>query len=300
MVDYDNLPSDRFSEAQRLFGIPDWFGDFTIKEDWINFEDTTAIDNTPPFTQQVRIIVRYAHEGGKCYRIREFCVQEWKVTTRRGTLVLRLCVDVGKVLIAIRNAKLLLMRQTANALGDYADPSMQTAGGLIDLGIAFKGLPLPQIFGGLGQAISLGQLFDNISEIVDRLEPILRELQRLVDADGSIIARYENVVWRRKWELVKTASLIEDIVEVECADWILAVPEGQTIRVPEHDEDFVAPPPLDEDLERELREIRELDKTVELRGTARSIVRNIADRYHAPQPDEPRPPEPCDDRPRGK
>ena len=75
--------------------------------------------------------------------------------------------------------------------------------------------------------------------------------------DGSKLAEYPNVTNRYKWERVKSFSSVE-IVEVECADWILEIPEGEVIRIPGHDEHVYPPLPLSDDLDRSFGNLREL------------------------------------------
>lgn len=274
-MDYYGIPNP-WPIAKDKFGIPDWFVDLTITDHWIDFHDEITID---PEMTQILIEKSYSHEDGKCYEIQEYVIYDYEVTTRYGTLQNILHVDLEELHQARKSAILFLTKQLQGSLASYADPSLSTAGGLIDVGIAFAGLPIAQIFGDIGQGISLGQLLDEASELVDKIEPILKAIERLIAADGKVVAEYADVVWSYNWKQIKTYSSVQDIIEVECARWIQEIPEGEVKRVPMWDE-WVYPPLVpDDSLEQEINKIKEESRNVKsmATGTIDQMIKEITE-----------------------
>jgi len=241
MTNYFDIPS-QYDVARTTLSIPDWFTAFRVVEEWGPYDVSEYLN-----TEHTEVIVekRYGHRGGRCFRIDEYCVYDWKVTVWIGTVTYRLRIDQASLRRSIRDAELLLLRISRQAIADYADPTSGTAGGLIDIGLSFTNLPIPQIFGDLAGLVDLTQLLSNIQEIADKTEQVLRELERLRRLDGRIVARFDNVRLEKEWNKIKTFSSVE-IVEVECARWILELQEGETVRVPGHDERLFPVPPLEE------------------------------------------------------
>ncbi len=246
MVAYFDLPAQGPIARQR-FSMPDWFDWFTIVEERGPGTETTRLDNAQ---SDVVVEKRYTHKGGRCYRIDEYCVYGWRITTWTGRIVYRLRVDQGRIRTAIREAQLLALRCANHALADYVDPTSGAAGGAVDLAVQFAHLPLPAIFGDLAGVVDLSQLLSALAAIQARAEAVIRELERLLALDGSIVSSHDAVVWERQWDRVKTFSSVT-IVEVECAPWILEVPDGETLRVPGHDE-WLAPTAAGDGLDRAL------------------------------------------------
>jgi len=252
MPDYNDLPNS-LPLAKAKFQIPDWFVSYTIIDRWSNYTETTRID---PEKTEIVLEKRYSHQDRNCYMIITYCVYDWHITTRTGTLQKILQIDMQAVMEVLAEITRFMSKKTLGAMGDYADPSYQTAGGLIDLALVFKGLPFAQLFGTLGQFYSINELMDSLEEIAEKVMAANAAIQRLIRADGSVVATYENVVWEHKWERKLTYSSVEEIVEVECQDWILKLEEGQVIHVPEHDKWLYPNIPEEGSVESELDKIR--------------------------------------------
>lgn len=231
MVNYFDIPS-QVPVARTRFSIPDWVDFISVYDEWGPYDISTYID---PEYQKIIIEMRYAHRGGRCYRIEDYCVYDWRVTVWIGTVTYRLRVDQARLRRKMRDAELLLYRITRDALVDYIDPTSGAEGGAIDIGIAFANLPIPQIFGDLAGVVDLTQLLAKVSEIAENTERVMRELERIRRLDGQIVARFDNIRCEKEGQQIKTFSSIE-IKEVQCAQWILDIPEGETIRVPGHDQ----------------------------------------------------------------
>ncbi|MCW9712036.1 hypothetical protein LQ318_03880 [Aliifodinibius salicampi] len=190
--------------------------------------------------------MRYTHKHGQCYQIQEYIVWDYEVTIRTGTLCYYLNVNTEALLRSRQFAMRFLWDRTLNALASYYDPTTGVAGGLADIGVIVSGASLPPIFSDIAQGISMGQLLDNIQDITDRVETRLNEIDRLLALDGTELFCFEDVKWRRRYQTVKTYSSVE-IVEVECTDWILEIPEGETLHIPEQTERIYPLPELDQE-----------------------------------------------------
>jgi hypothetical protein len=150
--------------------------------------------------------------------------------------------------------------------------------GLVDLGVMAAGSALPPILSDLASGLDMSQLFDNVQTIVDQVEPRLRAIARLRALDGTKIATYTNVVFVWGRERTKTFSSV-DVVEVQCADWILKIPEGEAVAMPAHNELIYPLPPLDAELENELRNLREFAAPSGLAPAGgRERIRRLVDR----------------------
>ncbi|MCU7830282.1 MAG: hypothetical protein KZQ85_14555 [Candidatus Thiodiazotropha sp. (ex Myrtea sp. 'scaly one' KF741663)] len=256
-MDYLEIVFDHYNEnrqqARDQFNLPAWLTRFWIDSKWKNADEHTEID---PNLSSVVIEMRYAHEGGRCYQIREYCVYDQKITIRTGTLCLFLRVDVNGLRQAEQFAIRFLYDATLNALANYHNPTSGVVAGLVDIGLmAAESVILP-VLGDIFSAADMAELLGSIQEITDKVEARLREIRRLIGLDGSKLAEYPNVRHPYRWESVKSFSSVE-IVEVECADWILEIPEGEVIRIPEHDERLYPTIPLSDDLDRSFRSLRE-------------------------------------------
>ena len=252
---FDGSEANR-RQARDQFNLPPWLTRFWIEDKWKNADEHTEID---PSLSSVVIEIRYAHRAGRCYQIREYCVYDQRVWIRTGTLCLFLRVDVNALHEAEQFAIRFLLDATLSALANYHDPTTGTAAGLADIGLMVAGSAIPPVFGDLFSAIDMGQLLDSISEIAAKVEERLREIRRLLALDHAKIAEYHNVTYRNNWKSVKSFSSTE-IVEVECADWILEAPEGEVIRIPDHDERLYPPLPLSPDVDRMFRSLRESEE----------------------------------------
>lgn len=256
-MDYLELVFDRYNEnraqARDQFQLPPWSPRFWIDARWIGADEASAID---PTLSRVVIEMRYAHKGGRCYQIREYCVYDQRVTVRTGTVELILRIDKPAIVEARIFALRFLADATLQALANYHNPTGGTVAGFVDIGLMAAGSAVPPVFGDLLSGISMGQLLDEINDITDKVDARLRELDRIESLDGSVLATYRDVAWRRRSVTVRTCAP-DEIVEVECADWILQKPEGEVFVVPEHNEQVYPPLPLEDEVERELRDIRE-------------------------------------------
>jgi hypothetical protein len=233
--------------------IPDWFNGFRYEVRWEDIENFEYVDTS---NTSIVIEISYGREGDICYQIREYCVYDWYKVGQTGTAVLILWINKAELLEAEIFAARFFLKATAQAIGDYHDPTGSVAGGLVDIGVTVTGSALPPIFSDIAQGISMGQILDDMKAISDELKRRRADISRLRDLDGTEIARYENLtIWYHSTQQ-KTFSSIE-IVEVDCEDWIQEIPDGETVRVPSHDEVIYPLPPLNEELERELEELRE-------------------------------------------
>ncbi|MCU7845121.1 MAG: hypothetical protein KZQ93_14925 [Candidatus Thiodiazotropha sp. (ex Monitilora ramsayi)] len=249
---FDNHNENR-QQARDQFNLPDWLPRFWIEDRWKKSDEYTEID---PSLSSVVIEMRYAHQGGRCYQIREYCVYDQKVTIRTGTLCLYLRVDVGQLRDAQQFALRFLVDATLNALANYHDPTSGVVAGLVDIGLMAAESAIPPILGDIFSAADMAELLDSVQEITDKVRARLQEIQRLIDLDGSLLAEYPNVRNPYRWETVKTFSSVE-IIEVECERWILEIPEGEVIRIPDHDERLYPALPLSDEMDRAFRHLRD-------------------------------------------
>jgi hypothetical protein len=256
-MNYYEIPADLWRQAQREQNIPSWFVDFSLTDRWKNYSEHTEIDTR--FTT-IEIQMRYAHKDGQCYQIQEYIVWDYEVTIRTGTLCYYLNVNTEALLRSRQFAMRFLWDRTLNALANYHDPTTGVAGGLADIGVIVFGASLPPIFSDIAQGISMGQLLDDIQDITDRVEKRLNEIDRLLDLDGTELFCFENVEWRRMYKTVKTFSSVE-IVEVRCTDWILEIPEGETLHIPDHTERIYPLPELDREDTDQLDNLRDAYST---------------------------------------
>ena len=120
-----------------------------VQVQWVTYDEHKEIDTN--FTLVV-IEMSYEHMKGCCYQIRGYCVYDWEVTVRTGTVRYLLRVRSAELLRAELFAMQFLLDATQNAIANYHDPTSGVAGGLIDIGLMAADSVIPPVFGDLASA----------------------------------------------------------------------------------------------------------------------------------------------------
>jgi hypothetical protein len=246
-TDFLDLPTAQSfeREAARLFSIPDSLANYFFIE--LSLENASESIAFPPELRTVVIKKSYFRLGGWCFRIDDIDVIDQLARYRTGTAVFRLRVKRLEVQRAIREAEALAAKLKLDAFKDFLDPTTGVVGDVADLAARiariYRGIPVVEIFGDLADAIDLAQLADSLEKIVDGVDALRLALKRLLTLDGMVVKRFSKVRQLVSFEAVTTFSG-RALTEVECAAFILALPEGEVLPVPEQDETYYPGPEL--------------------------------------------------------
>lgn len=238
-IDYYDLP-DRIATAEKKLKIPKWFDDFTVTEDWELKKESVSLD----LSLSTTIIEKsYVRRGDRCFRIEDYCIYGWNVTTVTGTRVFIFRVNLTAVLAAINQAGMVAVLAARRRLVEYIESQddFDVAKAVEIITRLFPAIPFGEVFRELAGFADLPSLLGDLDAIADRAMKVQAELRRLLALEGTVFARFGHV--RMVTSLVRVQVFShKDLIEVECADFILELPEGEALRVPEQD-DFLIPPP---------------------------------------------------------
>ena len=240
-IDYYDLP-DRIATAEKKLKIPKWFDDFTVTEDWELKKESVSLD----LSLSTTIIEKsYVRRGDRCFRIEDYCIYGWNVTTVTGTRVFIFRVNLTAVLAAINQAGMVAVLAARRRLVEYIESQddFDVAKAVEIITRLFPAIPFGEVFRELAGFADLPSLLGDLDAIADRAMKVQAELRRLLALEGTVFARFGHV--RMVTSLVRVQVFShKDLIEVECADFILELPEGEALRVPEQD-DFPHPAPED-------------------------------------------------------